>query len=47
MSRWQPNVTVATVVERAGRFLMVEEAPEAARSPCSISPPAIWSPERD
>ncbi|MBB3140264.1 NUDIX domain-containing protein [Halomonas organivorans] len=25
MSRWQPFVTVATVVERAGRFLMVEE----------------------
>ena len=23
--RWTPYVTVATVVERAGRFLMVEE----------------------
>ncbi|MEQ6916687.1 NUDIX domain-containing protein [Halomonas aquatica] len=26
MSRWQPYISVATVVERAGRFLMVEEA---------------------
>ncbi|APE31754.1 NUDIX hydrolase [Halomonas aestuarii] len=25
MSRWQPYISVATVVERAGRFLMVEE----------------------
>ncbi|MFG6136619.1 NUDIX domain-containing protein [Halomonas sp. B23F22_10] len=25
MSRWHPLVTVATVVERAGRFLIVEE----------------------
>lgn len=25
MKRWQPYVTVACVVERAGRFLMVEE----------------------
>ncbi|MCK2183674.1 NUDIX domain-containing protein [Halomonas getboli] len=25
MSRWHPYVTVATVVERAGRFLIVEE----------------------
>ncbi|ATJ83442.1 NUDIX domain-containing protein [Halomonas beimenensis] len=25
MSRWQPFVTVASVVERAGRYLMVEE----------------------
>ncbi|WP_136253859.1 NUDIX hydrolase [Onishia niordana] len=25
MSRWSPRVTVATVIERAGRFLMVEE----------------------
>ncbi|MDN3556341.1 NUDIX domain-containing protein [Halomonas maura] len=25
MSRWHPFVTVATVVERAGRYLMVEE----------------------
>ncbi|MFG6158025.1 NUDIX domain-containing protein [Halomonas sp. 1390] len=25
MSRWHPFVTVATVVERAGRFLIVEE----------------------
>ena len=25
MSRWQPHVTVACVVERAGAFLMVEE----------------------
>lgn len=25
MNRWQPYVTVATVVERAGRFLVVEE----------------------
>jgi ADP-ribose pyrophosphatase YjhB (NUDIX family) len=25
MSRWQPHVTVATVVERHGRYLMVEE----------------------
>lgn len=25
MNRWRPNVTVACVVERAGRFLMVEE----------------------
>ncbi len=30
MSRWQPHVTVATVVERAGRFLMVEEAPRGS-----------------
>ncbi|TFH86386.1 NUDIX hydrolase [Billgrantia azerbaijanica] len=27
MNRWQPYVTVATVVERAGRFLTVEERP--------------------
>ncbi|TDO06867.1 MULTISPECIES: NUDIX domain-containing protein [Halomonas] len=27
MSRWQPYISVATVVERAGRFLMVEERP--------------------
>lgn len=26
--RWAPHVTVATVVEREGRFLMVEERPE-------------------
>lgn len=25
MSRWHPFITVATVVERAGRYLMVEE----------------------
>lgn len=25
MTRWQPFTTVATVIERAGRFLMVEE----------------------
>lgn len=25
MNRWRPHVTVASVVERAGRFLMVEE----------------------
>lgn len=25
MNRWHPNVTVASVVERAGAFLMVEE----------------------
>ncbi|NTV10269.1 MAG: NUDIX hydrolase [Zoogloea sp.] len=25
MSRWKPNVTVACVVEREGRFLLVEE----------------------
>ena len=25
MSRWSPRVTVATVIERAGRFLLVEE----------------------
>ncbi|KAA0011264.1 NUDIX hydrolase [Billgrantia pellis] len=31
MSRWHPHVTVATVVERAGRFLMVEEAPRGCR----------------
>lgn len=33
MSRtWKPNVTVAAVVERAGRFLMVEEhTPEGLR----------------
>ncbi|MCE8028048.1 NUDIX hydrolase [Halomonas daqingensis] len=31
MSRWQPHVTVATVVERAGRFLMVEEAPRGSK----------------
>ena len=31
MSRCQPHVTVATVVERAGRFLMVEEAPRGSK----------------
>jgi len=28
---WAPHVTVAVVVERAGRFLLVEEQAEAAR----------------
>ncbi|WP_111412519.1 NUDIX domain-containing protein [Billgrantia lactosivorans] len=32
MSRWHPHVTVATVVERAGRFLMVEEAPRGSQT---------------
>lgn len=32
MSRWHPHVTVATVVERAGRFLMVEEAPQGSQT---------------
>jgi 8-oxo-dGTP pyrophosphatase MutT (NUDIX family) len=32
MSRWQPHVTVATVVERAGCFLMVEEAPDGGQT---------------
>src|SRR5690554_2592572 len=32
MSRWQPFVTVASVVERADCFLMVEEAPNGSRS---------------
>ncbi|MFQ3786824.1 NUDIX domain-containing protein [Halomonas sp. A29] len=31
MSRWHPQVTVATVVERAGRFLMVEESPRGSQ----------------
>ncbi|MCW4149141.1 NUDIX hydrolase [Halomonas sp. 18H] len=30
MSRWQPFVSVATVVERAGCYLMVEEATQGA-----------------
>lgn len=25
MSRWKPNVTVAAVIERAGRYLLIEE----------------------
>ncbi|WP_163558842.1 NUDIX domain-containing protein [Halomonas sp. NO4] len=32
MNRWQPRVTVATVVERAGRFLMVEEHPDGGET---------------
>ncbi|SDI71595.1 NUDIX domain-containing protein [Billgrantia gudaonensis] len=32
MNRWQPHVTVATVVERAGRFLMVEERPDGGET---------------
>jgi len=28
-ARWKPNVTVAAIVERAGRFLFVEEETEA------------------
>ncbi|PMR75463.1 NUDIX domain-containing protein [Billgrantia endophytica] len=40
MNRWQPHVTVATVVERAGRFLLVEEAPDGPRNPSLFNQPA-------
>ena len=39
MSIWKPSVTVAAVVERDGRFLLVEEHTRMACD--SISPPAI------
>lgn len=29
--RWKPNVTVAAVIEREGRFLMIEEETEGGR----------------
>jgi hypothetical protein len=35
---WQPHITVATIVEDNGRFLMVEELKPDAW--CSTSPPA-------
>jgi len=31
MSRWRPNVTVAAVIERDGRFLLVEEEVDGRR----------------
>ena len=31
MSRWRPSVTVAAVIERAGRFLLVEEEANGRR----------------
>ena len=41
---WQPHITVATIVEDNGRFLMVEES-KGGRA-CSTSPPGTWTPTK-
>lgn len=39
--QWKPNVTVAAVIERGGRYLLVEEVPDnAAASPTVFNQPA-------
>ena len=38
---WQPHITVATLVEDNGRFLMVEEL-KGGRAVLN-QPPAIWT----
>lgn len=39
---WKPHVTVASVVEQAGRFLLVEEVVEGRR--CYNQPAGHWEP---
>ncbi len=39
---WKPHVTVAAVVEQAGRFLLVEEVVEGRR--CFNQPAGHWDP---
>jgi hypothetical protein len=38
---WKPHITVATIVEDNGRFLMVEEHKGGVT--CSTSPPVTWT----
>jgi hypothetical protein len=38
---WKPSVTVAAIIERDGRFLLVEEHSAAACA--STSRPATWT----
>ncbi len=39
-TRWKPNVTVAAIVERDGRYLLVEEQADAAAAPLLLNNPA-------
>ncbi len=41
-TRWKPSVTVAAIIERDGRFLLVEEA-HARRACGSTTRPATWT----
>ena len=40
-NRWKPNVTVAALIEREGRFLLVEE--ETTDGLSSTTPQATWT----